>query len=73
MLFPLAAAAVLLLLKGDKWRGALVSTASVIIGLGAIALLITTFQKEIQYFSASSLFVDKGMFYVELTLAGYIF
>ncbi len=73
ILFPLAVAAVLLLLKGDKWRGALVSTASVIIGLGAIALLITTFQKEIQYFSASSLFVDKAMFYIELALAGYVF
>ncbi|MDP8299775.1 MAG: hypothetical protein P9L88_07755 [Candidatus Tantalella remota] len=54
IVFPLAAAAVLLPRKSDKWRSAVVRVSSLVIGLGAITLLFTTFHKEIQYFPVAS-------------------
>jgi len=71
--FPLVIAAFLLVLKNDVLRGVIVRIAGFVICLGSLALLATTFHRDIQYFAASSLFVDKAMFYIEIILAVYIF
>lgn len=72
IIFPLAAAAVLLFLKNETLRSVLVKISALVIGFASVALFVATYQKNIQFFAASSCLIDKAMFYIEVALAGYI-
>lgn len=70
--FPLFISVILLLLKGERLRAAVVKISALAISSASVALLISTFHKSIQYFKAESHLVDKIMFFTEWALAGYI-
>lgn len=72
IIFPLFVALMLLLLKGQKIQSRIIKVAAVAISLAVIGLLISTFNRSIQYFKAESHLIDKIMFFVELILSGYI-
>jgi ech hydrogenase subunit A len=62
----------LLLLKGQKIQGRIIKVAAIAISLAVIGLLISTFNRNIQYFKVESHLIDKIMFFAELVLSGYI-
>ncbi|MFC1576036.1 NADH-quinone oxidoreductase subunit L [Candidatus Omnitrophota bacterium] len=71
--FPLLSAALLIVIRNEKTRSVVVKASGILISIGAIALLATNLHREIQYFAAKSFLIDKGMFFIEVALAGYIF
>lgn len=72
ILFPLAAALMLFLLKDGRIRNAVVTiTAFGVLG-GCVALFATNYHQDIRYFRADFRVVDKGMLWLELIMAGYI-
>ncbi|MCI8647753.1 MAG: NADH-quinone oxidoreductase subunit L [Firmicutes bacterium] len=72
ILFPLVVAFVLLVVKADAARGAIVKFAALVIAAGSIFLAVQYFQNGGQYFDFSNETVNYVMMVIEACLAIYI-
>jgi ech hydrogenase subunit A len=73
LIFPAAAACVLLALKNDRARSAVVKVSSLVIAVASLVLFVTTFHRYIEYFKADYPAADRVMLLGEALMAAYIF
>ena len=70
--FPLLAALVLLVSKADSIRGIVVRISALVIAVGSIFLLVTSFGSGPQFFAFHNEWIDKGMMAIEILIAVFI-
>jgi len=73
ILFPVAAAFALLVIKNDKVRAIVITVSAILLSACSIALLVTNFRCDTQYFNPVISYIDKAIFFIEALLAVYIF